>query len=219
MTDKTVNINEKSTKPESTDNPLADFMAEVEKLGGVDEAMRQLNVWNGKGWTDLRMAVNVSPVQFCDDSLVPSIRKALETNGIKPSDLEVEITESAMMQNMDRTVRDIRRISELGVQIAIDDFGTGYSSLAKLAEIPINTLKIDKSFIDNVVTNEASSITTNSIIGLAKSLRKCVVAEGVENEEQLEYLRRNGCDVIQGFIFGKPLPADDFYDAYMKKGR
>ena len=201
--------------------PVAESSGQIVEIGKwvIDEAMRQLNVWNGKGWTDLRMAVNVSPVQFCDDSLVPSIRKALETNGIKPSDLEVEITESAMMQNMDRTVRDIRRISDLGVQIAIDDFGTGYSSLAKLAEIPINTLKIDKSFIDNVVSNEASSITSNSIIGLAKSLKKCVVAEGVENEEQLEYLRRNGCDVIQGFIFGKPLPADDFYDAYMKKGR
>ena len=113
--------------------------------------------------------------------------------------------------------KDIRRISELGIKIAIDDFGTGYSSLAKLAEIPIDTLKIDKSFVDNVITNEASTITTNSIIGLAKSLKKCVVAEGVENEDQLEYLAANGCDIIQGFIFGKPLPADDFYDAYMKK--
>ena len=199
--------------------PVAENSGLIVEIGKwvIEEAARQLAAWNKMGWTKLRMAINVSPIQFNDDSLVPTLKKALDENGVKPSDFEVEITESAMMQNMDRTIQDIRRISDLGVKIAIDDFGTGYSSLAKLAEIPIDTLKIDKSFVDNVITNEASTITTNSIIGLAKSLKKCVVAEGVENEDQLEYLAANGCDIIQGFIFGKPLPADDFYDAYMKK--
>ena len=199
--------------------PVAENSGLIVEIGKwvIEEAARQLAEWNKMGWTKLRMAINVSPIQFNDDSLVPTLKKALDDNGVKPSDFEVEITESAMMQNMERTVQDIRRISELGIKIAIDDFGTGYSSLAKLAEIPIDTLKIDKSFVDNVITNEASTITTNSIIGLAKSLKKCVVAEGVENEDQLEYLAANGCDIIQGFIFGKPLPADDFYDAYMKK--
>ncbi|MBP5351119.1 MAG: EAL domain-containing protein [Fibrobacterales bacterium] len=199
--------------------PVAENSGLIVEIGKwvIEEAARQLAEWNKMGWTKLRMAINVSPIQFNDDSLVPTLKKALDDNGVKPSDFEVEITESAMMQNMERTVQDIRRISELGIKIAIDDFGTGYSSLAKLAEIPIDTLKIDKSFVDNVITNEASTITTNSIIGLAKSLKKCVVAEVVENEDQLEYLAANGCDIIQGFIFGKPLPADDFYDAYMKK--
>jgi EAL domain-containing protein (putative c-di-GMP-specific phosphodiesterase class I) len=156
------------------------------------------------------MAVNVSPVQFRDPELVPTIRQALADTGLPPGLLELEITESMVMQDIDRVSRRLREIQELGVRLAIDDFGTGYSSLAQLKRFPINTLKIDRSFIRDVSHNAQDRAITEAIIAVGRSLGVTVVAEGVETASQQEYLRGQACDEMQGFYFSKPCTPEAF---------
>lgn len=172
-------------------------------------ACLQCKAWNDQGYGPLNMSVNLSASQFQQRSLKAMIERILEETGCQPQYLELEITESMAVKNMDMTVNIIHELKELGIKVSLDDFGTGYSSLNHLKIMPINTLKIDKSFIEDLgEDNNNQSAIAEAIILLAHRLKLNVIAEGVETEEQLAFLRENGCDMMQGFLFSGPLPVE-----------
>ena len=158
----------------------------------------------------MRVAVNISSVQFRSGRLDRHIRDILEATGVAPENLELELTEGVVMSEAAGAVEALERLSTMGIQIAIDDFGTGYSSLSYLKRFPIDRLKIDQSFVRDIVTDTDDWAISSAIISMGHSLRLLVIAEGVEHVEQLEMLRRQGCDEVQGYHFSVPLPADDF---------
>ncbi len=164
--------------------------------------------WSAAGLPHLRMAVNLSARQLLHPDLVRDTGRVLERTGCDAACLEFEITESMVMQNPARAVELIRELKELGIAISIDDFGTGYSSLAYLKRFPIDSLKIDRSFIHDVPRDPGNMAITRAVIGMAHSLKLTVIAEGVETREQLEFLRGHACDEMQGFYFSRPVPAD-----------
>jgi len=166
----------------------------------------------------VRVAVNVSSRQFVEGDLEGVVRRAIERHGIDPGMLELELTESALMTNADRTIEVLERLKALGIRIAIDDFGTGYSSLAYLKRFPIDKLKIDIAFVRDIVTNPDDAAIALAIISMAHSLHMQVIAEGVETRAQMAYLRRNRCDEIQGFHFSRALPAGQLA-ALVRKNR
>jgi diguanylate cyclase (GGDEF)-like protein len=154
----------------------------------------------------LRMAVNLSARQFHQQNLVSTVREILDETGMPPENLELEITESAVIYDVETAIVTMSELSALGVSISLDDFGTGYSSLSYLKRFPIDTIKIDKSFIGEVTTDRGSEVIANTIIAMAHSLELKVIAEGVETEDQLAMLKRRGCDQAQGYLFARPLP-------------
>ena len=156
------------------------------------------------------MAVNLSARQFRNRDLIRVVGEILEETQLPVHLLELEVTEGAIMTDIDRTIATLQSLSEMGVRIAVDDFGTGYSSLAYLARFPLDVLKIDQSFVRDIVERSDVASVVSAIVGLAHSLDLSVVAEGVENLEQLEFLRVLGCEEIQGYLYGRPLSADDF---------
>jgi diguanylate cyclase (GGDEF)-like protein len=166
--------------------------------------------WQRAGLPPIRVAVNLSPRQFVDPNLLNDIRNALGDSGMPPSLLELEITESMVMPDLARTVRLLQEIKDLGITLAIDDFGTGYSSMAMVRELPIDALKIDRSFVREVAGDAEGRAIINAIIALGHALDLSVVAEGVETREQETFLREQKCDEEQGFFVGIPLPADEF---------
>ncbi len=189
--------------------PVLEETGMVVRIGDwiVDEACRQIAEWNEQGVREVRVAVNVSSRQFVEGDLEGVVRRAIERHGIDPGMLELELTESALMSNADRTIEVLERLKALGIRIAIDDFGTGYSSLAYLKRFPIDKLKIDIAFVRDIVTNPDDAAIALAIISMAHSLHMQVIAEGVETRAQMAYLRRNRCDEIQGFHFSRALPA------------
>jgi EAL domain-containing protein (putative c-di-GMP-specific phosphodiesterase class I) len=160
----------------------------------------------------LRVAVNLSARQFMHERLLQDVAEVLEQTGLGADFLELEITESTVMQNPEKTVKILSAFKAMGIQLAIDDFGTGYSSLAYLKQFPIDCLKVDQSFIQDIPGDEDDVAITRAIIALAQSLKLKVVAEGVENAEQLKILRGLGCDQMQGDYCSKPLPEPEFVD-------
>ena len=189
--------------------PVLEETGMVVRVGDwiVDEACRQIAEWNEQGVRELRVAVNVSSRQFVEGDLEGVVRAAIERHGIEPGMLELELTESALMSNAERTIEVLQRLKALGIRIAIDDFGTGYSSLAYLKRFPIDKLKIDIAFVRDIVNNPDDAAIALAIISMAHSLHMQVIAEGVETRAQMAYLRRNRCDEIQGFHFSRALPA------------
>jgi diguanylate cyclase (GGDEF)-like protein/PAS domain S-box-containing protein len=193
----------------------AEFVPVLEETGMVvrvgdwiiDEACRQIAEWQAQGVREVRVAVNVSSRQFVEGDLESVVRAAIERHGIEPGMLELELTESALMSNAERTIEVLERLKKLGIRIAIDDFGTGYSSLAYLKRFPIDKLKIDIAFVRDIVTNPDDAAIALAIISMARSLHMQVIAEGVETRAQMAYLRRHRCDEIQGFHFSRALPA------------
>ncbi len=171
-------------------------------------ACAQNRAWQLAGFTPIRISVNLSARQFEQPNLVEIVSQILEETGLKASYLELEVTESFLMGDIERSVKTLKQLRELGIWLALDDFGTGYSSLNYLKRFPVNMLKIDRSFIQDVMSNPDSAAITDAIIALAKSLRLKITAEGVETQEQLEYLQMRGCDEGQGFYFSRPVPAD-----------
>jgi ActR/RegA family two-component response regulator len=155
------------------------------------------------------VAVNVSSRQFVEGDLETEVRQSLERHKVPPELLELELTETALMSNAERTIQVLGALKELGIKVAIDDFGTGYSSLAYLQRFPIDKLKIDIAFVRDITTNPNDAAIALAIISMAHSLKLRVIAEGVESRPQLEYLRRNRCDEIQGYYFSRPLPAGE----------
>jgi EAL domain-containing protein (putative c-di-GMP-specific phosphodiesterase class I) len=153
------------------------------------------------------VAVNLSARQLRDERLVDRVAQALADTGMDPDGLELEITESVVMQQPEASLGLLRRVRALGVRLSMDDFGTGYSSLSHLKLLPINTVKIDQSFVRDIPADENDAAIAQAIIVLARTLRLGVIAEGVETHEQLEFLRAHGCDTMQGYLFSPPLPA------------
>ncbi len=191
--------------------PLAEKTGLILPLGKwvLQTAALQTKKWWDAGYR-LRVAVNLSPRQFQEKNLLEMIHVVLAETGLPPAGLELEITESIVMENEEMSLELMAKMSAMGLHLALDDFGTGYSSLSYLKQFPINTLKIDKSFMDNVPGDDENVAITSAIISMARSLKMQVVAEGVETEEQLHFLRQLVCDEIQGYLFSPPVPADKF---------
>lgn len=171
-------------------------------------ACTQAKAWRDAGLNPGLMAVNVSGVQMEHYDLVEVVEKILTETGLEPSSLELELTESAIMQSPENAATQLKRLKSLGIMLAIDDFGTGYSSLSYLLKFPFDKLKIDRSFVINITTNADDAILARSIIAMAQGMRLRVIAEGVETEEQLYYLKRNGCDELQGYYFSRPVETE-----------
>jgi EAL domain-containing protein (putative c-di-GMP-specific phosphodiesterase class I)/ActR/RegA family two-component response regulator len=176
-------------------------------LGNV---CRQIKTWHDVGIGYLTMTVNLSVIELNQLDLTKEIHNFLQKNNLEPQYLEIELTESMIMQDINSAIATMNKLQSLGVRIAIDDFGTGYSSLVYLKNLPVNTLKIDRYFIHNVSIDSQKSAITKALIEMAHNLNMRVIAEGVETEEELNFLRHNHCDAIQGFLFSRPLPAADF---------
>lgn len=187
--------------------PIAESNGTINSIGKwvFQEICKQNREWKDKGYCYDSIAVNISTIQIQDAKLVAYIMEAIEKNGVEPSTIEIEITETLLMNNISLNKRKLHEIRRLGVKIAIDDFGTGYSSLNYLTYLPLDTLKIDKAFIDNITNIDNDRILAKNIIKLSHDLDIKVVAEGVENREQLDILNNINCDIIQGYYFSKPL--------------
>jgi diguanylate cyclase (GGDEF)-like protein len=192
--------------------PLAEETGLIIPLGQwvLREACRQNKAWQDRGLPPLRVAINISGAQLRHDDLADSVALALRETGLEPRYLEIEITESVVMQNASTALAVLDRLSRMGIHLAVDDFGTGYSSLSYLKRFPLNTLKIDASFIRDLSSDKSDAVIVQAIIALAHSLRLEVVAEGVEHDAQLGYLRSFGSDQYQGYLHSKPLPAAEF---------
>jgi EAL domain-containing protein (putative c-di-GMP-specific phosphodiesterase class I) len=173
-------------------------------------AAAQNKAWHDAGFGRLRVAVNLSARQFGDPDLISGIEAVLADTGLDPACLEIELTESLFMSEVTPAVDLLHRMKALGVNLSIDDFGTGYSSLSYLSRFPIDVLKIDRSFVADITDDANDAAIVSSIIALAHNLKLSVIAEGVETAEQLDYLRSQGCNEMQGYYFSRPLPAADF---------
>ncbi|USK56828.1 EAL domain-containing protein [Cytobacillus solani] len=196
--------------------PLAEDTGLIIPIGAwvIETACKQIKDWSDKGEKDFKVAINISPKQFQQHSLLTIIQKAIEKHRIHPKCLEIEITEGAMQDTKD-TSPILSGLKDLGVSISVDDFGTGYSSLSYLKKFPIDVLKIDKSFVKDVHVNEKDAAITTTIIHLGRSLGMEVIAEGVENDEQAQFLLNANCHKAQGFLYSKPLPADEIEKNFM----
>jgi EAL domain-containing protein (putative c-di-GMP-specific phosphodiesterase class I) len=169
----------------------------------------QLRRWHDSGLTKMKAAINISAPQLQQPSFTRVVADVLERHALPPSALQIEITESMAVQNMDAIMRVLQELKDLGVGIAIDDFGTGQSSLVYLKRFPIDTVKIDQTFVRDVTTDDSAAAIVSYVISLAHTLRFDVVAEGVETEEQYQFLRLNACDRLQGFLFSPAVPAHE----------
>lgn len=202
--------------PELGSIPPADFIPFAEKSGLIvpigewvlRSACLQLKKWHANGFPKLTLAINVSARQFQEPESADMIVRILEETSLDPSCLELELTESLLMVNAEHVIQSLVKLKDIGVKLAIDDFGTGFSSLEYLRRLPLDILKIDQSFVRDVSNHGTALIS--SIISLADKLRLRVIAEGVETEEQLTFLRKLGCDNMQGYFFSRPIPGDEF---------
>lgn len=192
--------------------PVAEECGLIIPMGAwiLSMACRQTQAWLEAGFGPLKVAVNLSPRQFRQHGLHEMIQKTLQETGIPPESLELEVTESMMVESVEDAIHLLNKLRSLGLSIAMDDFGTGYSSLRYLKQFPIQTLKIDQSFVRDLNHDINDTAIIHAIIAMSKSLKLRVVAEGVETQEQLDFLRENGCDEIQGYFYSRPLTADAF---------
>ena len=200
--------------------PIAEYSGLILEIGDwvLRHAVRQARIWMENSITPLIMAVNLSAVQFRHPDLPDLVSRILDEEGLPPEYLELELTESVAMHNPADAIAVIHKLHERGVRMSIDDFGTGYSSLSYLKKFKINKLKIDQSFVRDINTDQEDKAIVTAIISLAKSLGLKTIAEGVETDEQQAFLREQGCDEMQGFIFSKPVPADQF-EVLLKQGQ
>ncbi|WP_027573551.1 GAF domain-containing protein [Bradyrhizobium sp. WSM1743] len=189
--------------------PLAEETGLIVPIGRwvLNEACAQAMAWQRRGLLPLSMAVNLSPRQFADEHLLQDVDEALAASGMSPVLLQLEVTESMMMRNVGRALKVLDSIQSRGIRLAIDDFGTGYSSMSLMKHFPIDTIKIDRSFVRDLPQDSEDQAIAQAIISMGKALGMTVVAEGVENAEQEAFLRTHGCDEMQGFLISKPLPA------------
>jgi EAL domain-containing protein (putative c-di-GMP-specific phosphodiesterase class I) len=190
--------------------PAAEESGLIVPLGEwvLRKALEQHREWRRKGLTSGRVTVNISPRQFQQRELTSLIADCVRAYGCRPGDLELELTESLVMREVDASLRTLHELKAMGVSISLDDFGTGYSSLNYLKRFPIDSLKIDRSFIRDINDDTFDKAISEAIVTLAGSLKVRVIGEGVETREQLETLRVIGCDEAQGFLFSRPVPAD-----------
>ncbi|VAX00092.1 diguanylate cyclase/phosphodiesterase (GGDEF & EAL domains) with PAS/PAC sensor(s) [hydrothermal vent metagenome] len=208
------------TDPELGRIPPVSFIPLLEETGLINragewiirKACSQYMQWRQSGFPDLRMSINLSVYQFKEDKLVDNIFKIISDTKINPHNLEFEITESLLVENIEETTQALNRLHQKGIKISIDDFGTGYSSLAYLKKFPIDILKIDRSFVNDITTNEDDAIIVETIIAMARSLKLSITAEGVESVHQLNFLKERDCDEVQGYYFSKPLTSKQLID-------
>ncbi len=191
--------------------PVAESTGMIIDIGTwtLETACRQKKLWENMGFGGLKVSVNLSTKQLMDDKLVDTIRGILEQNNLESRGLELEITESCIMENPHDAVTKINDLNSLGINFSIDDFGTGYSSLSYLKRFKVENLKVDKSFVMDIKVDANSAEIIKAIIAMAHSLSLKVTAEGVETVDQMEFLKENNCDLLQGFLFCRPVPADD----------
>jgi diguanylate cyclase (GGDEF)-like protein len=191
--------------------PVAEETGLIVALGDwvISETCKQLNAWATNGLGHLTIAVNVSVQQFAREDFVESVLRSLWQSGIKPQQLELEITESLLMRNVDDTTENMKRFSAAGLRLSIDDFGTGYSSLGYLRQFPVDALKIDRSFVKDLSTSSDDAAICAAIIAMARELKLKVIAEGVETVEQLEFLRKHRCDQVQGYLVSEAIPVKE----------
>jgi EAL domain-containing protein (putative c-di-GMP-specific phosphodiesterase class I) len=175
----------------------------------LDQACAQLAHWRAGGFDQLRMAVNLSPREFEQGDVVERVTSAIQRYRLPPQGLDIEITETLMIRDVDSVVDAVQRLRDSGVRVSIDDFGTGYSSLSALQQFPIGTLKIDQSFVRDVSSDQCDASLVGTMVALAKQLKLASVAEGVETKEQLAFLLASGCEAYQGYLFSPARPADE----------
>jgi diguanylate cyclase len=176
----------------------------------LKEACRQVQDWIDAGLHATPVAVNVSSLEFRSEGFLESLRAILKDTRLDPRYLELELTESVLMQHAESSVSVLSMLKSIGVRLAVDDFGTGYSSLSYLKRFPIDSLKIDQSFVRDITTDTNDATIVSAVISMARSLKQCVIAEGVETEEQIAFLQAHSCDEAQGFYFSKPVIANQF---------
>jgi EAL domain-containing protein (putative c-di-GMP-specific phosphodiesterase class I) len=201
---------------------VAESAALIDKIGSLvlDEATLQIKQWYGKGYSPGRLAINCSALEIECCDFAQKIKDTLVKTECKPEWLELEITEGYMLKNPKSSIKMLQSIKDLGIHLSIDDFGTGYSSLSYLKKLPIDTLKIDASFIQDLEDNKSDEAIVESIISLAKTMSFDVIAEGVETQAQEDILIEKGCSKIQGFLYAKPMPAEEmelFLNHYQKQ--
>ena len=192
--------------------PLAEMSGLILPIGRwvLNAGCMRLREWHDLGYSRLRIAVNVSPRQFQQPDFVADVIRAIGESGILPSCLDIEITESSAMQDLEGTVEKLRELQRLGVRISLDDFGTGFASLNHLRRFPLNRIKLDQSFVQELPGNPDHCALARAVITMAHTLRLRIVGEGVETAEQLAFLRDEGCDEVQGYFVSKPLEAPEF---------
>ena len=201
--------------------PIAEEMGLISSIGEwvLWTACAQNRDWQSLGLPPIRIGVNLSALQFQQKNLVQVIAQVLESTQLEPCYLELEITESIAMQNIASTIAVLRTLRDMGIQIAIDDFGTGYSSLSSLKHFPLDKLKVDQSFIHDLVTDSSDAAIIKALVALGHGLNLEVIAEGVETEEQLSFLRSVQCDAMQGYLLSRPLPAQEATNLFINKTR
>ncbi len=198
--------------------PPAKFIPLAEETGLIapitdwvlQEACRQNSIWQQQGYKHIRMAVNLSPIQFNQENIARRIFNQIICTDLAPKYVELEITEGALVEDVDKSNEILNELKKWGIHISIDDFGTGYSSLSYLKKFPLDTLKIDQSFVRDIMQDSDDAAIVSAIIAMAKSLRFNVIAEGVETTQQLDYLAEHGCHEVQGYLTGRPVPANEF---------
>lgn len=191
--------------------PIAEKNGTIVPIGTwvIEESLKAYAQWKRKYHYPLIMSINISAIQYQQPDFIDKLLQILEKYQVSPYEIELEITESILIDDFEEITKRLEILRDIGIKISLDDFGTGFSSLSYLKGLPIDTLKIDKSFIDTVITDENTRIITESIIYMVKKLGFETIAEGVETEEQFQYLNEISCDIIQGFYLGRPMPADD----------
>jgi diguanylate cyclase (GGDEF)-like protein/PAS domain S-box-containing protein len=192
--------------------PIAEDSGLIVAIGKIvlRQACRQAKAWRDQGMQSFTIAVNVSAIEFRDRQFVENLRNVLDETDLDARSLQLELTESVLMRSVVSSSAVLHELKQLGVQLAIDDFGTGYSSLSYLSQFPIDVLKIDKSFVQSISSNDGNGVIVNAVIGMGTSLGQRVVAEGVETLAQLSFLHAHHCNEGQGYLFSAPVPADDF---------
>jgi EAL domain-containing protein (putative c-di-GMP-specific phosphodiesterase class I) len=207
------------TIPPSKFIPIAEEMGLIVPLGDwvLRNVCRQSVEWQRRGYEPLPIAVNISPLQFARTDFAEGVAEILAETGLDPALLELELTESLVMKDVFESARQLRYLNQIGISIAIDDFGTGYSSLSCLHQLPINVLKIDRSFIEKLTDEEGTRPIVESVISMAQTLGLRVVAEGVETLEQLKVLRQNNCDRMQGYFFAPALSPEEAVHLLMNR--
>jgi EAL domain-containing protein (putative c-di-GMP-specific phosphodiesterase class I) len=202
-----------------------DFVSAAEESGlivpvgewMVSSICKQIRSWKNSGLDDQNVSINISPRQFKEQDIVTVFTQALAENNLDGSALSVEITERTLIDNVGEVEKTLKKLRDMGIKILLDDFGTGYASLAFLKKFPIDIVKIDDSFVAGIPDNREDSAIVNAIAGLTRGLELTLLAEGVENERQLEVLKSIGCKYAQGFYWSKALPGDEYEQFYMNQ--
>ncbi|MGD6817465.1 EAL domain-containing protein [Metabacillus sp. 84] len=201
--------------------PIAEETGLIIEIGkwSMHEACRQLKEWQATNSPALRLSMNLSIKQFYQPDLVSMVSRVLEENGISPNHFELEFTESLSMHNSEMFIRTIQELKNIKIHLSIDDFGTGYSSLSYLTQLPLDKIKIDRSFVHNMLSSKQDEIVIKAIIGLAENLGLQMIAEGVESEVQAHFLGTHGCHHMQGFLFSRPLPEHQITELLAKQSK